>query len=178
MSIIYDALKKTEAALRRMPKPVSATQGNPPSADPKPISKVRMVFIYLSIVLVGFAISSLLFKVITPSMKRPLDKPLQQVVNPASKQPVEVEAVKQDEPGESEVINEEVTPISPRMKRKIQDEFVLNGIFFSADQGYALINNLVVKVGDELNEAVVRKINVNSVVLEIAGTLFEITNPR
>ena len=40
---------------------------------------------------------------------------------------------------------------------------VLNGIFFSQEEGYALVNNHIVKVGDKVGGALVKRIDVNEV---------------
>jgi hypothetical protein len=47
-------------------------------------------------------------------------------------------------------------------------ELVLNGVFFSGPDAYGLINNQIVKVGDQIAGATVKKITVTDVELETA----------
>nr|MBC8436521.1 hypothetical protein [Candidatus Omnitrophota bacterium] len=57
---------------------------------------------------------------------------------------------------------------------------VLNGIFFSQDEGYyALVNNKIVKVGDDIDGAKVRHIDFDNVELESeAGLLVKLSRGR
>jgi len=53
---------------------------------------------------------------------------------------------------------------------------VLNGVFFSKNEGYALINNKVVKQGDSVEGIKVRKVNLDDVELETStGVKFKLT---
>ncbi|MDD5432878.1 MAG: hypothetical protein PHO70_07865 [Candidatus Omnitrophica bacterium] len=57
-----------------------------------------------------------------------------------------------------------------------QEPFILNGIFFSEDKGgYALVNNQIVKVGDTINGAVVKKITDELVELETEGSIIKLS---
>jgi predicted transcriptional regulator len=53
---------------------------------------------------------------------------------------------------------------------------MLNGVFFSKDQGYALINNKVVKQGDSVEGVKIKKVNLDDVELESStGVKFNLT---
>jgi len=53
---------------------------------------------------------------------------------------------------------------------------VLNGTLLSNGEKFAIINNQIVKIGDEIDGAVVKKITVNAVELEFAGKPLCITS--
>lgn len=64
-----------------------------------------------------------------------------------------------------------VVPQAPQPKHT----FVLNGVFFSDEEGYALINNKVVKEGDELDGRLVKKITMDEVeLLEVSGSIIKL----
>ena len=94
---------------------------------------------------------------------------------------VEIKQTSSLPPAVSEI---EATPAqkSPKLglkiKKELQESFELNGIFFTDGSGYAIINNRVVKVADEISGATVKRINVDSVELETSGVVFELKNPR
>lgn len=54
--------------------------------------------------------------------------------------------------------------------------FVLNGIFFSEDGGYALINNQVIREGDLIDGALVKNISRDCVELDSQGEVIKIYN--
>jgi len=59
------------------------------------------------------------------------------------------------------------SPALPVEKEEKAAELLkLNGIFFSGSDGYALINNQIVKAGDELAGAVVLRITLDGVELK------------
>ncbi len=53
---------------------------------------------------------------------------------------------------------------------------VLNGTLLSDGEKFAIINNQIVKMGDEIDGAVVKRITVNAVELEFAGKPLSITS--
>lgn len=58
-------------------------------------------------------------------------------------------------------------------KLKSQD-LVLNGIFLSPENKFALINNVIVKEGDKIGDAVVLQINADFVELENSSSTFKL----
>ncbi len=68
---------------------------------------------------------------------------------------------------------------TPRGKNNASAEpplLVLNGTFLSDGEEFAIINNQIVKAGDEIEGAAVKKISVNSVELEFSGRALRITS--
>ncbi len=67
------------------------------------------------------------------------------------------------------------TPVGPPAPAVVQNtkmpEILLNGIFYSGNETYALINNKIVKTGDDVEGALVRDIQADSVELELGGTV-------
>jgi len=58
----------------------------------------------------------------------------------------------------------------------VSSALVLNGIFFSEGQGYALINNQIVKESDVIDGAKVLKITSDAVELDSSGTKITLTS--
>jgi hypothetical protein len=68
---------------------------------------------------------------------------------------------------------------TPQENKLLETNFVLNGIFVSADGSYALINNRIVRVNDYVNGAKVSSITDNTVELEnTAGKITLSTSSR
>ena len=150
MSIIYDALKKVENTL------VNVSQVRP-EKNPKPKPK--------SYLLVGLVVCSVLFianiliKLQPPrSAKKDITlEPLSKAVSPRESAPIEDTA---EAPKE--------TPSS----------FTLNGVYFSGGEGYALINNRIVKEGDIVDGATVVQIFLDEVELERDGSIIKLSNSQ
>lgn len=141
MSIIYEALKKAEGI------------GNKKEAALSQKSK-RPVSIYLFaglVVVAGVFIANIIFSLfINPKAADVVQQPVKQVVvDTPQKPPQTVRDVPVVKPANNSF-----------------PSLVLNGIFFSEDQGYALINNKIVKEGDSVDGAVLIKIGRNYVELK------------
>lgn len=66
-------------------------------------------------------------------------------------------------------------PVSPEIEtKKSTSGFNLNGIFFSEDGCYALINNQIVREGDKIAGATVVEITLDAVKLDSNGTVIEL----
>ena len=66
-------------------------------------------------------------------------------------------------------------PESSQSEKQIQPLLVLNGIFFSENQGYALINNRIVKEGDTVDGAIVDRISLDGVDLNSGGLVIKLS---
>lgn len=148
MSIIYDALKKVEKAHLHSPPLL-------PSKPPK--VKLKNYLGYILLVCVGIFITRIIFALFIP--KTTLTKPLpaenitalpQQILAPASPAPLE-------------------KSVPEPLVKKTAPALTLNGVFFSENQGYALINNRIVKEGEIIAGAQVKEIGLDGVELEIQG---------
>ena len=52
---------------------------------------------------------------------------------------------------------------------------ILNGVFSSGEESYALINNQIVKLGDKISGAVIKKIAPEEVLLDSDGSEIKLT---
>lgn len=131
------------------------------------IHKTRTIIIYTFVAVFGLILANVFFRSITPSKK--LDKTITQ---PENKQDTYVVKPKGTlKPSKS-------TGFSFKLRQDEEGEFLLNGIFLSDDLTYALINNRIVKEGEQISGAAVKKINVDSVELDISGETLTLKTPR
>ena len=160
MSIINEALKKTEEHLQK-----NTTKDNPlphKPAGPKPF------LLYILILLAGLLLSNFIFTLlrhlplgnVSSSTQTPMKNalPVIQITNSPSlpllpSQPLEV-------------------------KKPAKANFVLNGIFFSDNDGYALVNNQIVRENDYVDGAKVGLITANTVELDNAGQTITLATHR
>ena len=156
MSIIYDALKKVETGLK---------------IENKKILNTKPIFIYVGIVVIGFLVAQFLFNSFTPA-------------TPVSKLKVSVTALKaaaQQQPQQQLLPQAQPQQTQPQPLPQSQEQpavmpsLVLNGIFFTGNDGYCLINNQILKVGDEIEGVVVEKISEQEVELSNRGTTIKLS---
>jgi hypothetical protein len=157
MSIIYDALKKVEEANTAGAKPEAAKQ----KKHPKP--KVKSYFLYALIVCLGFFIGNLVFGFLSGSAPKSLSIDKNQY---AAKTGTKVK------PAPLSFI----MPPAAEVKKKQQGSWVLSGVFFSENEGYALINNQIAKEGDVIDGATVKRISLHGVELESAGSTVKLSS--
>lgn len=149
MSIIYDALKKVEISKRR--------DELGPESDKRPKRKTKSYLLFILAVCVGLFAASILYEWLTPkiSLKSAENKQVMPVVDTGAPAPVETKAI---------------TP------EAALPALALNGVFFSEDEGYALINNRIVKKGDRIEGATVMKISMEEVDLDFGGSVIKLLN--
>lgn len=147
MSIIYEALKKTQNSINAHVKP------NPRIKLKRSKFLPWVLFILFAISLAAFA-GKFIFKNPSPAIiiSEPIVTP---PVPPPPPPAVEAKPVEKTPPA-----------------------LVLNGVFYSQDQAYALINNQIVKKGDVLDGAIVRRITLEAVELERDGLEIRLKPPR
>lgn len=155
MSIINEALKKTEERLQS-----KALQDN--SLSPK-ASKTKTFLFYILILSAGIMLGNFIFFL--------LKNKIQTVQTP-----------KQDTQTVVQAANPPAEPVLPseslEKNKPPQANFILNGIFFSNHDSYALINNQIVRENDYIEGAKVSLITVNSVELDSAGKTITLASPR
>lgn len=157
MSIINEALKKTGQFIQE-----NETKNNPPA---KIIPGPKPLLIYILILLVGILLSKFIFAMLS---QKPEGSGL------ASNKP-QGDEIKIIQP--PAVLP--VGPVLPSENNKTpQPKFVLNGIFFSENDGYALVNNQIVRENDSVDGAKVTRITVNSVELDSDGKLTSLSTRR
>lgn len=123
--------------------------------------KFRLIYLYLLVICVGFSLGNLAFNsYLYPKITgTPNNIPAKE-----EKQNIPV-AIQKELPSPAipnpTATNEPVLAPEPTL--------VLSGVFFEKDFGYALINNQIVKIGDKINQATVKLINLEGVELEFNG---------
>jgi len=160
MSIIYDALKKVEDSSKLTPQ-VSVQEKN---------NKLKNFLIYLTVTTIGIIIANILFNIFI--------KPAEPIIplNPApDKTPISSSQATDSilMPNTPKAPTNSTAPLLEPFKSKEQSEapgFTLTGIFFSAGERYALINNRIMKKGDTIDGARVKEITANNVELDFEGS--------
>ena len=145
MSIIYDALKKVEES--NLPALKEKNNKEIPALK----SKIRNYLIYALFLILGLFFANIFFSYLNrkpaaaiPQNKLPEPAPLQQakILSPV-------------------VESNEIPP---------KPTFILNGVFSSGNESYALIDNQIVRIGDKIKGAVLKKITSEEVTLNFAGS--------
>ncbi|HTZ11790.1 MAG TPA: hypothetical protein VMD04_05420 [Candidatus Margulisiibacteriota bacterium] len=175
MSIIYDALKKVESTNAAQP-------AEPDKKDISPKPKQRFYLIYILVASLGLFIANSLFGFLSPT-----NKPLKEQIKPLTglfktdqdkkkSGPALIVIAPTKPKAENKAERSEgLTGLISNIKREASPSLVLNGIFFSDSEGYALINNQIVKVGDTVGTAKVKSITVDEVELDNAGSVVKLS---
>lgn len=166
MSIIYDALKKVERSQNINPE-IKINKADK--------ARHKIYLIYALVVVLGFFAANLLWGF--------LIKPLPAKVNVASGDAVKIAKAQEIKPVGQRALEAQVSiPAAPTpapspaaATPETKPELTLNGIFFSEDEGYALINNQIVKQGDTVDGAKVVRIDVAEVELESQGSVIKLS---
>lgn len=154
MSIINEALKKTEQHLQK-----NAAGDNP---LPRKLLHSKPFLFYVLILLAGILLGNFIFTLLKHKAQ-PKVIPLKNIL-PVTKT-IDVPLP--------------VLPSQPLEENKpVEANFILNGIFFSDDDGYALVNNQIVRENDFVDGAKVSLITANTVVLNNAGQTITLNTSR
>lgn len=155
MSIIYEALKKVEAQGAKEPVLQKLK-----SRETKP--KLKNIIIYILIIAAGIFLMNLFYKLI--SMPRVAAPRIKNVTVTANTAPA------------ADKLNPafETKASLPAKEPASNPNFNLNGVFYSGNEAYALLNNQIIKVGDTVGGAVVKRISLEGVELEKDGNLLQI----
>ena len=162
MSIIYDALKKVETKVN---KPVNKPLQFKINKKPRP--KFYTYLIYALVLCCGFFAAFLLFKSIFPEAELIVKKISPEIV---PKPDVAPESMQETPPPSKD----NLLPPTETQER-LAPLFVVSGVFSSENQGYAIINNRVVKEGDLIEGAMVTQINADGVKLKYEDAIFELS---
>ena len=164
MSIIYDALKKVE---RTTNKDIISEVNKERSA-----SKLTSYLLYALVACAGIFAANMIFSAFSPENAAPLPKEAKIILPAASRKT-------------ATAAKETLGPIPPKVAPAVIVEakiepmippLMLNGVFFSKNEGFALINNKVVKQGDSVEGIKVKKVNLDDVELETStGVKFKLT---
>jgi hypothetical protein len=156
MSIINEALKKTEEHLQK-------NAAKEDSLPPKPI-KPKSFLLYILILLAGLFLGNSIFELLRYKIQAAAQLPQKESssIQPPVNSPLSP-----------------ALPVEPPQKSKPETpSFILNGIFFSDNDGYALINNQIVRENDYVAGAKVGLITTNIVELDNAGQTITLSTNR
>lgn len=168
MSIIYDALKKVEAKF--------SSSGNispEVKKEKKTKTSPKIYLVYLLVIALGVFSANILYNFFTPSFKTSLksDK-IPEKKETKEPQPQNIRPPQQ--PPQKPIATQEPVPAEEPVPA-----LVLNGIFFSGEDTYALINNRIVTVGDDIEGLVVKKIEASAVELKSKNSTIKLsTEPK
>jgi len=173
MSIIYDALKKVEK---------SASTGPNVKTDKHRKLNFRIYLLYALLIGIGFFVGNIIFGFFTKSSQMSTKVQASTVAVakniPGVNQKKEIvlspkpqELLPSKESGPTTPPKTQPQPTSP-------SPLVLTGVFFSEDEGYALINNRIVKVGDTIEGAKVVQITLDGVELEAEGLTLKLSTSK
>lgn len=180
MSIIYDALKKTQEVINLSTRPRKQEPPKQVLAENRDIQsksrpKTRLYFSYVLVACLGLFIANIFFGRSKPFPKDGPKVPRQEQAKlnlPQQPSIPELPALPKTAPPQQ---GQSSLPFPSESKKENYASLILNGIFFSENEGYALINNQIVKAGDEIEGAVVKRIDLNEVELERAGSVFKLS---
>lgn len=155
MSVIYDALKKVEKL------------GLKPVLNQGPVKKKPNFVIYLVyplIILAGMVSAKFFFDLFVPASKGTSN---QIATSAATVLKTAGPAPNITTPPLTTQAPENVAA-APRQETKVppQSAYVLNGVFFSGNEGHALINNQISKIGETVETATVVNISMEGVELK------------
>ncbi|MDP2928094.1 MAG: hypothetical protein Q8N80_04790 [Candidatus Omnitrophota bacterium] len=155
MSIINEALKKTEEYLQK-----NAAKDN--LLAPKPAG-AKPFLLYILILLAGLSLGNFIFNLLSHELQTTQTQKLNAlpVIQTTNSPPA---AALPSQP--------------PEEKKPAELNFVLNGIFFSDNDGYALVNNQIVRENDYVDGAKVGLITTNTVELDNAGQRITLSTHR
>jgi len=170
MSIIYDALQKVQKNITE--ETTSSLQPQTPKEASHLKPKTGPILIYIFVVCLGFALGNFAYNFF---------------MHPKNTIPVKTEIVSQPKPAPlPPAVNQSATaapsqdsttsanPVPPPPE---PPTFVLNGVFFEQGEGFALINNKILRVGDEIEHAKVKEIRISEVELELEGKTIKLLSP-
>lgn len=157
MSIIYDALKKVEHSTNKdiVAEVNKENRGN----------KWATYLLYLLVACAGVFAANTIFNAFSTCALGP--EPVK-IAKPAAAEPLKPAPVETPTPAPAIVVETKIEPMIPPL--------MLNGVFFSNDGNYALINNEVVKQGDSVEGIKINKVNLDDVELETStGVKFKLS---
>lgn len=159
VSIIYEALKKVEEIQDFAHREIRIEKPGK--------TKYAIFLLYLGVAVLGFLLTNMLWEVLSRQVNKTRVTSVPLMVAKEVSIPVE---------NKSATLKSELKPLEPTPL--LPSSLLLNGIFFSEDEGYALINNQIVKVGDSVEGAIVKQILADSVELEEQGRLIRLSTNR
>jgi hypothetical protein len=183
MSIINEALKKTEEYIQK-------NNAKDNLIAPKPASP-RPFLLYILILLAGFLIGNFILNLLShKAQANGLASNSQShkaqanglASNSQNHKIQRMQIPKKDTTPIAQAIHLATVPAllnQPKQEKKtVEPNFVLNGIFFSDNDGYALVNNQIVRKNDYVDGAKVGLISANTVELDNSGQKITLSTSR
>jgi hypothetical protein len=166
MSIIYDALKKVET---------SQTGDSKREIDKGFKPKLKIYLLYALMICLGLFIANIFYEWLIP---KPLLNTTDIVTGgqPMIDKKETVSSYSQPSTGTTVLQTSASVETKIETQKEGPSSFTLNGVFFSGNDGYALINNRVVKKGDKIDGATVVQILLDEVDLEFGGSIIKLFN--
>lgn len=158
MSIIYDALQKVQ---KNITKETTTLQPQAPKEASPIKAKTKPFLIYILVVCFGLALGNFAYNFLNHQPKKIIS-------STSALAPLKQAAVTQTESSE-ESANPNANLPEPTL--------VLNGVFFEQGDGYALINNKIVRLGEEVERAKVKEITIDGVTLDFNGKIIKLSSP-
>lgn len=181
MSIIYEALKKVDESIAPIAVTLPASQ-----KKTKKTMNLLSLLLYLGAATGGCLIASIIFNFLTA--RGLIDIPQGKKTCLSTKKDTIRLHRNQDsfnKPKEPSLLSFQENILSPLLN-KIAEEIkqkqapeglILNGLFFSENQdSFVLINNRILKEGDVINGAALKRISLNEVELERNGSIIRLSN--
>lgn len=169
MSIIYEALKKVEKSQAAVASII--VDDTTPNAKAKTNPLLCGIF-YTFIAVVGFFLANFVFELIAkPPALSSRAKPQQTAAKLEASSNLPASPLQQ-----APLTNVQRTAVT--IKKDLLGELVLNGLFFSEDKGYCLINNQILKEGDEIDGAIVKRITLDGAELETKNSIIQLSNNK
>ncbi len=157
MSIIYDALKKVET---------SQTDDSKTKIDKGFKSKLKIYLLYASMICLGLFIANIFYGRLLPKPSLNTTDIVTGGQPPADKK----------QTVSSSQLSTEPAALQTSVSKESPPSFTLNGVFFSGAEGYALINNRIVKKGDKIDGATVVQVLLDEVDLDFGGSIIKLSN--
>lgn len=157
MSIIYEALKKIEA---------KGQKSSEVKLEVKPKANPRLYLLFALVIGLGFLLANFVFHLFSQPA----------LIKATSLKTPEVKEIAKVQPPSPETSVSELS--LPAQKQIDPSIFTLNGVFFSENEGYAIINNQIVKTGDLIEGLKVARIDENEVELESEGSSIKLRMSR
>ena len=166
MSIIYDALKKVE---------VFGANETKTKIDKSVKSKPKIYLLYALMVCLGLFVANIFYGWLSPKFSLKTTDIVTKGQPPTDK---EQALPAYDQPSSKAVASGTSAPMQTKIETQKEPPpvFTLNGVFFSGAEGYALINNRIVKQGDKIDGATIVQITLDEVDLESDGSIIKLSN--
>jgi hypothetical protein len=164
MSIIYEALKKTQNSSKNITADIVSNAGQ--EQNPKKAGKIPYALASVIVIGLGFIFYIFLGKPQELAKVSIIRK--SEIKKSISQPPSFAGEYKNSPPNPSSSFSSLPSQSAPKGEKNLPD-FVVNGIVISSDGNIALINDQIIRAGDNIEGAKVERIEDSRVVLSYEG---------